>query len=183
MIWLPVHCRIETPHFSIQAVRTDVMLPPLDSTSASANFYHLTVTFFNSFTSTFFWQNLCQFATARSTYIIMAQQPATEDQQPHPLRDFKEYQNALFAALTGATRAANAIPISDLGYYRSLDRDFAKTLDSCSEKVLKLSNNMLKYASVDEPESSQRFHDVDDVLDRYGVAIDVVDNLLEKAVS
>ncbi|CAM0139883.1 exosome nuclease subunit [Umbelopsis sp. WA50703] len=111
----------------------------------------------------------------------MAQQPATEDQQPHPLRDFKEYQNALFAALTGATRAANAIPISDLGYYRSLDRDFAKTLDSCSEKVLKLSNNMLKYASVDEPESSQRFHDVDDVLDRYGVAIDVVDNLLEKA--
>ncbi|KAG2173280.1 hypothetical protein INT43_004654 [Umbelopsis isabellina] len=111
----------------------------------------------------------------------MAQQPTTGDHQPHPLRDFKEYQNALFAALTGATRAANAIPISDLGYYRSLDRDFAKTLDSCSEKVLKLSNSMLKYASVEESESASRFHDVDDVLDRYGVAIDVVDNLLEKA--
>ncbi|GAB5585904.1 exosome nuclease subunit [Umbelopsis nana] len=111
----------------------------------------------------------------------MAQQQTQEEQQPHPLRDFKEYQNALFTALTGATRAANAIPIADLGYYRSLDRDFAKTLDSCSEKVLKLSNNMLRYASVDDVESAPRFYDIDDVMDRFGMAIDVVDNLLEKA--
>lgn len=113
----------------------------------------------------------------------MSQQPGQEDHQPHPLRDFKEYQNALFTALTGATRAANAIPIADLGYFRSLDRGFAKTLDSCSEKVLKLSNSMLKYASVEEAEAAPRFYDIDDVMDRYNIAIDVVDNLLEKAVS
>lgn len=113
----------------------------------------------------------------------MSQQPGQEDHQPHPLHDFKEYQNALFTALTGATRAANAIPIADLGYFRSLDRGFAKTLDSCSEKVLKLSNNMLKYASVEEAEAAPRFYDIDDVMDRYNIAIDVVDNLLEKAVS
>ncbi|KAH8552731.1 ribonuclease H-like domain-containing protein, partial [Umbelopsis sp. PMI_123] len=111
----------------------------------------------------------------------MPQQPGQEDHKPHPLRDFKEYQNALFTALTGATRAANAIPIADLGYFRSLDRGFAKTLDSCSEKVLNLSNNMLKYASVDDSEAAPRFYDIDDVMDRYGIAIDVVDNLLEKA--
>lgn len=113
----------------------------------------------------------------------MTQQPVQEDQQPHPLRDFKEYQNALFTALTGATRAANAIPIADLGYYRSLDRDFAKTLDSCGDKVLKLSNIILKHASIDDTETSARFFDIDDVMDRFGMAIDVVDNLLEKAVS
>lgn len=113
----------------------------------------------------------------------MTQQPVQEDQQPHPLRDFKEYQNALFTALTGATRAANAIPIADLGYYRSLDRDFAKTLDSCGDKVLKLSNSVLKHASIDDTEASARFFDIDDVMDRFGMAIDVVDNLLEKAVS
>jgi hypothetical protein len=115
--------------------------------------------------------------------VSMPQQPGQEDHKPHPLRDFKEYQNALFTALTGATRAANAIPIADLGYFRSLDRGFAKTLDSCSEKVLNLSNNMLKYASVDDSEAAPRFYDIDDVMDRYGIAIDVVDNLLEKAVS
>ncbi|CAO3672354.1 unnamed protein product [Umbelopsis ramanniana] len=40
---------------------------------------------------------------------------------------------------------------------------------------------MLKYASVEEAEAAPRFYDIDDVMDRYNIAIDVVDNLLEKA--
>lgn len=99
---------------------------------------------------------------------------------PDPVTDFTAYQTSLFHALIAATKAANNLPSKDLGFYKSLDRTFAATLDHCAEQVLQISNNLVHHSGGDQPEE---YRDVDDVVDRFGGVIDVVDNLLEKAVS
>ncbi|KAI8384297.1 ribonuclease H-like domain-containing protein [Radiomyces spectabilis] len=100
---------------------------------------------------------------------------------PDPATNFKAYQASLFKALVSATSAANALPPNDLGFYRSLDRDFAKNLDSAGSRVLDLSNRLLQQASNDTGIVASKYEDIDDVVDRYGSAVDVMDSLLEKA--
>lgn len=103
-------------------------------------------------------------------------------QIPNPKENFKEYQQALFKALVSATAAANQIPTEDLGFYRSLDRQFAKNLDTCGSRLLQIANSLLDHCAKDTGVEAPSYDDVDDVTDRYRGVIEVVDGLLERAV-
>ncbi|KAI7869011.1 ribonuclease H-like domain-containing protein [Spinellus fusiger] len=100
---------------------------------------------------------------------------------PDPALQFKEYQASLFKALVSATSASNSIPSKDLGFYRSLDREFAKDLDHVGSRLLTLSNALLQQCSNSTGINTPSYDDVDDVVDRYDSIIDVMDGLFEKA--
>lgn len=101
---------------------------------------------------------------------------------PDPKDQFKEYQESLFKSLVAATNAANALPSDDLGFYRSLDRQFAKDLDTCGSRLLTVANNVVQHCSGDTGAEFMAVDDVDDATFRFNNVIDVVDGLLEKAV-
>ncbi|KAG1138973.1 hypothetical protein G6F37_012357 [Rhizopus arrhizus] len=101
---------------------------------------------------------------------------------PDPLVDFKGYQTSLFKSLVSATAAVNSIPVGDVGYFRSLDRSFAKELDQATASTLYLGNSLLEQCTLNAGiEASTSFEDVDDVVRGYGSVIDVCDSLLDKA--
>ncbi|CDS03624.1 hypothetical protein LRAMOSA01026 [Lichtheimia ramosa] len=100
---------------------------------------------------------------------------------PDPKSQFKEYQESLFKSLVAATNAANALPSDDLGFYRSLDRQFAKDLDTCGSRLLTVANNVVQHCSGDTGAEFTSVDDVDDATFRFNNVIDVVDGLLEKA--
>ncbi|KAI7883627.1 hypothetical protein K492DRAFT_205290 [Lichtheimia hyalospora FSU 10163] len=100
---------------------------------------------------------------------------------PDPKDQFKEYQESLFKSLVAATNAANALPSDDLGFYRSLDRQFAKDLDTCGSRLLTVANNVVQHCSGDTGTEFMTVDDVDDATFRFNNVIDVVDGLLEKA--
>lgn len=102
---------------------------------------------------------------------------------PDPKSQFKEYQESLFKSLVAATNAANALPSDDLGFYRSLDRQFAKDLDTCGSRLLTVANTVVQHCSSDTGAEFTSVDDVDDATFRFNNVIDVVDGLLEKAVS
>lgn len=102
---------------------------------------------------------------------------------PDPVKDFKGFQASLFKSLVAATAAANSIPIEEVGFYRSLDRDFAKDLDHAGSSSLAIGNALLQQCATDSGLEVMNFEDIDDVVQRYGTATDVCDGLLEKAVS
>ena len=91
------------------------------------------------------------------------------------------------SALT-ATRLAAGLP-TDIAFHRSVDRDYADTVDACAEKALRIANRLLELISSGDPASKRakgkrKFDDFDDVLDNFkSIAIDVLDQSLERAVS
>ncbi|RKP10165.1 ribonuclease H-like domain-containing protein [Thamnocephalis sphaerospora] len=96
-----------------------------------------------------------------------------------PVENFDEFANGLFASLIRSTQLANAVPNSDdLSFYRMLNRPLGTALDSCGEEILEMCNSLLKFSGA---RLSEPFEELDDVTDRFGEVIDVVDNLLEKA--
>src|SRR4051812_20736028 len=66
---------------------------------------------------------------------------------PDPVSNFKDYSKFLFDALISATKAANAIPLDELPYYKSLDRDFAKSVDACGQQILGVSNALVEHVA------------------------------------
>ena len=94
-------------------------------------------------------------------------------------------------ALT-ATRKAAGLP-SDVGFHRSMDHSFAQDLDAFSERVLLVTNKLLKLvATVDESKGcssrgkgkEKELASQDDVVDNfYSLVVDSMDQLLEKTVS
>ncbi|RUS26800.1 ribonuclease H-like domain-containing protein [Jimgerdemannia flammicorona] len=96
-----------------------------------------------------------------------------------PITNYAEYERSLLRALVATTKAVNALPLGDLAFYKSLDRTFAEELAICADKALYISNRLVQYAGGDAIQTEE-FKDVDDLIDRYGEVIDVVDNLLEK---
>ncbi|EPB86354.1 hypothetical protein HMPREF1544_06893 [Mucor circinelloides 1006PhL] len=100
---------------------------------------------------------------------------------PDPIKDFKGYQGSLFKSLVAATAAANSIPVEEWGFFRSLDRQFAKDLDQAGASSLAIGNALLQQCAIDCGLVVKSFDDIDDVVERYGAATDVCDGLLEKA--
>ncbi|BFZ59106.1 exosome nuclease subunit [Saitoella coloradoensis] len=91
---------------------------------------------------------------------------------------FPDFQSSLFKALVSTTRAATILGAQDLAFHRSLDPSFGDSLDECSTRLLELTNSLVKIASAD---AADTFHDEDDLNDRWGDVVDVVDTLLEKS--
>jgi beta-lactam-binding protein with PASTA domain len=102
---------------------------------------------------------------------------------------FSEYQAALQSAVLAPTRAAHSLPeASDVGFFRSLKREFGQDLDAVSEKTLDLANSLLQLVKASEStgrgNSGRVLSDQDSVLDRYNSSVaEVVDRLLDRAVS
>lgn len=102
---------------------------------------------------------------------------------PDPRQDFKNYQESLYKALLSATAASNSISSEDLSFYRSLDQQLAKDLDVCSSKVLQIANRFTKHVVQDTGNEVRNYEDLEDVENQFGNVIEVVDTLLERAVS
>ncbi|WWC66443.1 uncharacterized protein I206_100345 [Kwoniella pini CBS 10737] len=125
----------------------------------------------------------------------------TSKDAPNPIDNFAEYLPHLTSALDNLTNHASKLPSkSDLSFHRTLDRKFANDLDSASERILKLTERLLKLVDQSQIQKSnksnksgtgksrnglssrRKLEDEDDVLDGYkqGV-VGVVDGLLEDA--
>ncbi|KAG0266773.1 exosome nuclease subunit [Actinomortierella ambigua] len=93
------------------------------------------------------------------------------------LADIDGWQKKLFGALVIATKAANAIPPRDVLFYKSLDKDFAANMTDASVASLALCNNLLVQAS---GPGGEKIKDGEEMIDRFDIITEVVDNLLEK---
>ena len=80
-----------------------------------------------------------------------------------PVEDFKGYQKAVFKSLVSATAAINAIPVNVIGFYRSLDKQFAKILDQTASVSLINANTLLQRCAADTGVECKDFEEVDEI--------------------
>jgi exosome complex exonuclease RRP6 len=91
---------------------------------------------------------------------------------------YPEWQATLLKQLVATTRAASAVGGHDLSFERSIDSDFDSSLTAVTNRLLSITNRLLKFGGLQVEE----FEDEDDLEDRWGDVVDVVDTLLERAV-
>ena len=91
---------------------------------------------------------------------------------------YPEWQASLLKHLVSTTKAVSAVGGHDITFERSIDREFDSSLTAVTDRLLNLSNRLLKFAGLQEDE----FENEDDLEDRWGDVVDVVDSLLERAV-
>ncbi|WVF70846.1 hypothetical protein IAT40_005640 [Kwoniella sp. CBS 6097] len=127
--------------------------------------------------------------------------PEASTAVPSPTKAFASYLPHLTSALDSLTTHAAALPDkSDLSFHRTMDRTFARDLDSASDRLLKLTERLLSLVdhsqkgAIEKGKSKakagtnkgtrRKLEDEDDVVDgfRQGV-VGVVDGLLEDADS
>ncbi|ORX44798.1 hypothetical protein DM01DRAFT_1312331 [Hesseltinella vesiculosa] len=101
---------------------------------------------------------------------------------PDPLEDFESFQKSLFRSLVSASNAANSIPFAEIGFFRSLDREFANDLDLASATILSTANKLTNHTALElgMQDSEVSIEDIDDINDRFFGVIDVVDSLYER---
>jgi exosome complex exonuclease RRP6 len=101
--------------------------------------------------------------------------------------DFDGYYTQLQASALKATKNAAGLP-SDLAFHRSVDSDLAKELETCSNKVVSITNMLLSLTSTigsskTKGKGKAYLRDEDDFLDRFGsLIVEPMDQLLERAV-
>ena len=94
-------------------------------------------------------------------------------------KTYPEWQASLLKQLVATTKAASAVGSHDVSFERSIDRQFDSSLRSVTDRLLALSNRLLKFAGSE----TEEFEDEDDLEDRWAEIVDVIDGLLERAVS
>jgi len=101
---------------------------------------------------------------------------------------FNPYITRLQSAALGATRKSAGLP-ADIAFHRSMDQEFAESLDAFSDRVLAITNRLLNLVSaVDQTQASRgkgkaKLESQDDVVDNFhSLVVDSVDQLLEKTV-
>jgi hypothetical protein len=101
---------------------------------------------------------------------------------------FDGYYAQLQNAALKATKHAAGLP-ADLAFHRSVDSDLAKDLETCSERVVSMTNALLDLASTIGKSKSVkgngkgRLQDEDDFVDRFqALIVEPMDQLLERAV-
>ncbi len=109
-------------------------------------------------------------------------------QAPLSKSDFDGYYAQLQTAALKATKHATGLP-ADLAFHRSVDSDLANNLETCTEKVVSMTNALLDLAStIGNSKSAKgkgkaRLQDEDDLLDRFeALIVEPMDQLLERAV-
>lgn len=93
-------------------------------------------------------------------------------------KTYPEWQASLLKQLVATTKAASAVGSQDVSFERSIDSKFDSSLTSVTDRLLALSNRLLKFAGSE----TEEFEDEDDLEDRWAEIVDVVDGLLERAV-
>jgi len=106
--------------------------------------------------------------------------------------NFKELRQNVLSSLAQVTSASSFLG-KDLGLYKASDSEFSTMLDKTSLDILSMANNLLKFSSLGIGTNDNNsmvigsdtaaFHDLEDVHDHFDGVIDVIDSLLEKAVS
>lgn len=96
---------------------------------------------------------------------------------------FDAYSSELQAAALNSTKLAAALP-PDIGFHRSVDKDFARAIETCSERTLRLTNKLLELSSGQSSSKGKaKLQDEEDVLDSFQALVgDVLDQLFEQAV-
>lgn len=102
--------------------------------------------------------------------------------------EFDGYYAQLQNAALKATKHAAGLP-ADLAFHRSVDSDVAKDLETCSNRVVSMTNVLLDLASTignsksAKEKGKARLQDEDDFLDRFqALIVEPMDQLLERAV-
>ncbi|TCD63167.1 exosome nuclease subunit [Steccherinum ochraceum] len=99
---------------------------------------------------------------------------------------FNEYNSQLQIAVLKATKNAAALP-GDVNFYTSMNKDLAQEVNSCSSRVLDLTNKLLNLTASAETGSRKgkkraRLESVEDVQDNFrSTVVDAMDQLLERA--
>ncbi|KAJ3277430.1 Exosome component 10 [Borealophlyctis nickersoniae] len=93
---------------------------------------------------------------------------------------FDKYQESLFSALMGTTKASHFLTPADVPFYRTSSREFDTRLQGVADSLLKMSNDLLAH-SLGPADKGIRYEDLDDVMDRFDHVVDTVDTLLERA--
>lgn len=112
---------------------------------------------------------------------------------PSPSTSYDAYQIALQSAAVSSIKASMSLP-KDISYHRSLDRNFGKRLDACSDRILTLTSRLLDYAEASndiegsstwrKDKGKRRLETEEDVVDDFhSRVVDVLDQLLERTVS
>lgn len=104
---------------------------------------------------------------------------------PSPTNQFDEYLPLVTQDLDRVTTHAAGLPgKSDLAFHRTLDRTLAKELDEASDRILRMTRDLLDLVDRGKNPKRRKMEDEDDVVEGYkrGV-VDSVDALLEDAVS
>lgn len=91
---------------------------------------------------------------------------------------FPEWQAKLLKQLVQTTKAASAVGSHDISFERSIDPSFDANLNAVTDRLLTLSNRLLKFTGL----KGDEFEDEDDLDNRWEEVVDVVDGLLERAV-
>jgi len=94
-------------------------------------------------------------------------------------KTYPEWQASLLKQLVATTRAASATGGHDVTFERSIDSEFDSSLTAVTERLLSITNRLLMFGGL----QGEEFEDEDDLEDRWGDIVDVVDTLLERAVS
>lgn len=93
-------------------------------------------------------------------------------------KTFPDWQAKLLKQLVQTTKAASAVGSHDISFERSIDSTFDSNLNAVTDRLLSLSNQLLRFAGL----GGEEFEDEEDLGDRWGEVVDVVDGLLERAV-
>lgn len=126
--------------------------------------------------------------TEAATTTSMSSEPGSSKSGKLSSSTFDDLNLALQAAALNSTKLAAALP-SDISFHRSVDSDYARTIDTCSDKALSLTNRLIKLVTDADPTSSRskgkrKLEDREDVVDSFhSVVVDVLDQLFERGVS
>jgi len=93
-------------------------------------------------------------------------------------KTYPEWQAHLLKFLVSTTKAASAVGSHDISFGPPIDSEFDSSLTAVTDRLLNLSNRLLKFAGL----QGEEFEDEDDLEDRWREVVDVVDGLLERAV-
>ncbi|KAG9237851.1 ribonuclease H-like domain-containing protein [Amylocarpus encephaloides] len=95
-------------------------------------------------------------------------------------QDFKSMQEQVQTALIAATRTVGHLASEDLAFQRSLHPDVGTALNEQSERLLALSNSLIKSATSLSDLRVPVLEDFEDVESNWRSVVDVIDSLLEK---
>ena len=100
----------------------------------------------------------------------------------NPETNYAEFEARLRATTTQVTRSTNRLPIEDLSFHRTSSSQFSTSLDEESNRILSLTNSLLKAATRDtEVRTPPTLRSADSVDDHWHGVVDVIDALLERA--
>lgn len=100
-----------------------------------------------------------------------------------PEEDFTTFQDAIFTSVMSSVQTSGRIAAEDVSFHRSSNPDFNAALNETSARVLALVNRLLKSASRGSDLTAPKMQDIDDVDTKWDDAVEIVDFMLEKAVS